>query len=396
MDYLNHIMKRNNKLSRRDFLKLSAMALGGLAFSKNGAALSAIHQDEIIQDDPYAPIFPENTPLGRVCLGGPGTPIPIRSEPHINAPTVRRAWFDEVFLWKQEVVTSDDYKDLFLINQRWVETPEGYIFADAIQPVKHVTHTPLAEFIELPDGSRGMWVEITTPYAPMDLIEPKEAHQYWIMDENNIYPRVHYSQVFWAFDIRTHPERGVTQYCLQQGKGSLPDVYWVDAAICSPLMPEDLAPIHPDVEEKSIVIRMRNQGISTLSCYEEDEEVFFTTVSPGRISAETGKSITPVGTHTPWRKLISMHYSADSEFNDFDIPGVGWNFGIEPNGVFIHSTYWHNAFGKLNSAGCINCRPEDAKWIWRWVEPQVEYNYPGFREWQGYGVSTPVRVESLG
>jgi len=396
LDYLNRNMKKIDRLSRREFLKYSAMALGGLAFSKPSATFSSINTDEIIQDDPLAPVFPENTPLGRVCVGGPGTPVTIRSEPYLNAPAVRRAWFDEVFEWKKQVVTRSDQINYNVINQRWVETSEGYIFADVLQPVKHITHTPLAELPQLPDGTRGMWVEISTPYAPMGLVKPKEAHQHWIRDENNIYPRVHYSQVFWAFDIRNHPESGVPQYCLKQGPGSLPDVYWVDAAVCSPITPEDIAPIHPDVEDKHIVVRIRTRGLSTLSCYEEDEEVFFTTVSTGRINEETGKSATPVGNHTPWRKLISMHYSADNEYNDFDIPAVGWNFGIEPNGVFIHSTYWHNAFGNMNSAGCINCRPEDAKWIWRWVDPQVTYDYPGFREWQGYGVSTPVQVEVLG
>ncbi len=396
MDYFNHNMNNKDKLSRREFLKTTAMAIGGLALSAGQTSHGFANRNITPQQDPLTPPFPENTLLGRVCVGGPGTPASIKSEPYIGAPTVRRAWFDEVFLWEKQVVTNSDQLNLNVINQRWVETPEGYIFADRLQPVKHVTHSPLAELPEMPDGSRGIWVEISTPYAPMDLIKPKEAHQHWIRDENNINPRVHYSQVFWAFDIRKHPERGVTQYCLRQGPGSLPDVYWVDAAVCSPITPEDIAPIHPDVEDKHIVIRIRDRGLSTLSCFEENEEVFFTTVSTGRVSEETGKTVTPVGTHTPWRKLISMHYSADNEFNDFDIPAVGWNFGIEPNGVFIHSTYWHNAFGNMNSAGCINCRPEDAKWIWRWVDPQITYGYPGFREWQGHGISTPVTVQELG
>ncbi|MFW5714001.1 MAG: twin-arginine translocation signal domain-containing protein, partial [Brevefilum sp.] len=230
-------MKHKDKLTRRDFLKYSAMALGGLAFSRRGAAFQAINTDDIILDDPLTPVFPENTPLGRVCVGGPGTPVSIKSEPYMSAPTVRRAWFDEVFLWKKQVVTRSDQINFNVLNQRWVETPEGYIFADVLQPVKHVKHSPLAEFPETAVGARGMWVEITTPFAPMDLIKPKEEHQHWIRDVNNIYPRVHYSQVFWAFDIRTHPERGVPQYCLKQGPGSLPDVYWVDAEICSPITP---------------------------------------------------------------------------------------------------------------------------------------------------------------
>ena len=389
-------MTSKKSLSRREFLKFSALALGGLAISGNRPAKVFSQSSQIITDDPYAPVFPENTPLGRLCVGGPGTPATIFSEPHINAPVVRRAWFDEVFQWKQQIVTKIEHTDFNAINQRWVETEEGYIYADRLQPVQHRTHIPLTQLPELSSGSRGMWVEITTPYSPMDLVKPKENHQWWIRNPDNIYPRVHYSQVFWAFDIRQHPTSGKTQYCLKQGEGSLPDVYWVDASICQPIMPEDIAPIHPDVEDKLIVVRIRDRGLSTLTCYEGNEEVFFARTSVGKTNPETGHSFTPEGMHTPWRKLIVLHYSQDNIFAGFDIPAVGWNFGIEPNGVYIHSTYWHNGFGNMNSAGCINLQPEDAKWVWRWVQPQVPYEFPGEDTWQGSGISTPVRVEYVG
>lgn len=396
MDYRNRNMKQKHQISRREFLKLTAIGLGGLVLSGRNPRSVLSQTSQIITDDPYAPTFPENIRLGRVCVGGPGTPIGIFSEPHMNAPQVRRSYFDEVFLWKKQVVTRAGNINFNAINQRWVETEEGYIYADVLQPVEHRINQALTQLPEQADGSRGMWIEISTPYSPMDLIKPKENHQWWIRDPNNIYPRVHYSQVFWAFDIRQRPVTNRTQYCLQQGPGSLPDAYWVDAAICEPIMPDSIEPIHPEVGDKLVVVRIRDRGLSTLTCYEGDQEVFFTTASVGRISEETGRSFTPLGTHTPWRKLVSMHYSADGQFNDFDIPGVGWNFGIEPNGVFIHSTYWHNGFGNLNSAGCINLRPEDAKWVWRWVEPQAPYGYPGLSEWQGAGISTRVRVEEVG
>jgi hypothetical protein len=385
-------MNEKNKLSRREFLKVSALALGGLALSGEKTGRVFANSRQIFQDDPLTPEFPVNKKLGRICVGGPGTPVWIKSEPDVNAPNVRRAWFDEVFEWKQEVVAKQI--DRNMINQRWVEMEDGYIYADDVQPVEHIPQTPLTELPEMSDGSRGMWTEITTPYAAMDLIKPKENHQYWIRKLEGFNPRVHFSQVFWAFDLRQHPTTGRPQYCLRQRVGALDDVYWVDATTCRLITPEELAPIHPDAEDKRIVVRMRGLGLQTLTCYEGREEVFFTTVATGGRNLETGKWITPVGKHTPWRKNVSMHYSANDEFNDFDLPGVAWNFGIEPNGVYIHSTYWHNAFGIMKSAGCINCRPQEAKWIWRWVEPHIAYD-PGDRTWAGFGVSTPVSVEAL-
>lgn len=46
------------------------------------------------------------------------------------------------------------------------------------------------------------------------------------------------------------------------------------------------------------------------------------------------------------------------------------------NGAAIHGTYWHNDYVTPKSAGCINVRPEDARWLFRWTLPEVPYS-PG-------------------
>jgi lipoprotein-anchoring transpeptidase ErfK/SrfK len=61
----------------------------------------------------------------------------------------------------------------------------------------------------------------------------------------------------------------------------------------------------------------------------------------------------------------------------YDLPGIGWTALFSGDGVAIHSTFWHNNFGgELMSHGCVNARPEDAKWIFRWSNPPVQYD-PG-------------------
>jgi hypothetical protein len=386
-------MNRKDKLSRREFLKYSALALGGLAMSGRIQGDVFARGSHALQHDPITPDFPVNQQLGRICVGEWGTRVPIRSEPFFDAPSVGSAWYDDVFEWQQEVVAKQ--VDRLRINQRWVETPDGYIYADDVQRVRHIPQEPLSELPQNPDGSRGMWVEITTPYIDINLTKPKENYQWWVRDPNVLYPRLHYSQVFWAFDIRQNPTTGRPQYLLMQKVGAFADNYWVDARVCRQITPEEIAPINPGVENKHILIQMRGLGLQTLTCYEGNEEVFFTTVTTGGRDFETGKWITPLGRHTPWRKNISMHYSQDGRYMPgFDLPGVAWNFGIEPDGVYIHSTYWHNAFGIMKSNGCINCRPEDAKWVWRWVEPEIPYQ-EGDSIWSGFGVSTPVTVEIL-
>ena len=384
-------MKRKQKLSRREFLKLSALAVGGLALSGGTTGRVFAEENEPLIQEVVADEFPVNQLLGRICSGEWGTRIPIKSEPFVDAPTVGTAWHDDVFVWKQEVVATQ--VDPTRVHQRWVETPEGYIYADDLQRVWHIPQTPLSELPEQADGSRGMWVEITTPFKNIDLTKPKADYQAWIRYEHMPFPRVYFSQVYWAFDIRQNPSTGKPQYLLMQKHGAWPDTYWVDADVCHYITPEEIAPIHPDADNKRIVVTMRGQGwhgLQTLTCYEGDEEVFFTTVTTGGYSA--GRLITPLGRHTPWRKNISMHYS---EYEQFDLPGVGWNYGIEPNGTYIHSTYWHNAFGIMKSNGCINCRPDDAKWIWRWVEPEIPYAIGDDLSIGGswFGKSTPVTVE---
>jgi lipoprotein-anchoring transpeptidase ErfK/SrfK len=128
----------------------------------------------------------------------------------------------------------------------------------------------------------------------------------------------------------------------------------------------------------------------TMACYEGDEEVFFSKVTTGGIGEE-GKWLTPLGTHTIWRKLVSTHMSAGPAVGNYDISGVAWTTLFDNNGAAVHSTYWHNNFGTARSHGCVNARPEDAKWVWRWTAPYVDY-YPGEKTIQGLNQSTKVEV----
>jgi lipoprotein-anchoring transpeptidase ErfK/SrfK len=56
----------------------------------------------------------------------------------------------------------------------------------------------------------------------------------------------------------------------------------------------------------------------------------------------------------------------------YDLPGIGWTTLFSGNGVAIHATFWHNNFGVPMSHGCVNAKPEDAKWIFRWTSPIVQ------------------------
>jgi len=374
-------MKPGDNLSRREFIKFLGLTLGGLALSGNSLDRVFAESGLLRNQQLVLPEFPLNTPLGRICSGDPGAHFPLKSEPYWDAPEVGAAWRDDVFEWKKEVIAKQ--LDPIRINQRWVETEAGYIYGEYVQKSKHIPQEPLLELPETPTGERGMWVEIVTPYTGMTFARPPS--QYWIRDVVN--PRLYYSQVFWAYDVRRNPENGKVEYLLRQLYGAYADAYWVDASVCRQITPEEIAPIHPDAEDKHVVVNLMYQ---TMACYEGDEEVFFAKVTTGGIGEE-GEWLTPLGTHTIWRKILSTHMSAGPAVGNYDISGVPWTTLFDNNGAAIHSTYWHNNFGTARSHGCVNARPEDAKWVWRWTAPHVDY-YPGEKTIQGLNQSTKVEV----
>jgi lipoprotein-anchoring transpeptidase ErfK/SrfK len=298
---------------------------------------------------------------------------------------VRRIYRDEVFEYKNELIaTSFDFNNY---NQRWVQMAEGYIYSPWVQKVKNKINKPLTSLPLDEKGSPGMWVEVTVPVAE---IKPTSlpADAFWIKDvmESSFTPKIYANSIYWATNVRQLDGR--SEYLLTERFGALPDTFWVDASACRPVTIEETAPIHPDVADKVVKVDLNFQ---TLSCFEGNREVYFCEISSGGRS-ETKGWATPEGTHIIWRKLISIHMSAGGLVG-FDTPGIGYTVLFDTNGAAIHSAYWHNYFGTPKSHGCVNCRHEDAKWIWRWTNPSVAY-YPGDLTVSGGANSTRVIVYS--
>lgn len=336
------MMSPGPQISRRKFLSNAFLTFGTLAFNR---ALPVIS-------------FPTSERLGRVNVGM----AEVKLRPDQDSPTVKPLYQDTVVPWLREVIGRRPYR----INQRWVETDDGYIWAPYLQPVKNLTNSPLKD---LPASSLGpgMWAEITVPFVDVTLGNPP-ARSPWL--QNTEVPRLYYSQVFWIDQVKTD-ESGKTMYRINERYG-YGDWLWADAAGFRPLTSEEITPIHPDVEEKKVIVDVTYQ---TMSCREGKEEVYFTQVSTGMKNDLFGNPVekwsTPLGTRPVWRKLISVHMTGGSTGGGYDLPGVSWTTLFEGNGVAIHSTYWHNNFGEPMSHGCVNSRPEDAKWVFRWTLPQV-------------------------
>ncbi|MBP1702882.1 MAG: hypothetical protein H6Q38_1989, partial [Chloroflexi bacterium] len=287
----------------------------------------------------------------------------VKLKPDIDSADVAVLPQDTVVPWLQEVVG----KRPLWNHQRFVETPDGYIYAANLQPVQNQPNKPLSS---LPSAG-GFWAEVTVPYVDLVLANPP-ARSPWL--KHTALPRLYYSQVMWVYEMRVDDEQQAW-YRIKEKYGTFGDIFWAAAEAFRPITAEEITPIHPQVEEKYVEVDLNKQ---TMSCYEGTSEVYFCTVSTGGKYDAQGKPsdkwATPVGRHTIWRKLLSVHMTGGTTGGGYDLPGIGYTTLFSGDGVAVHSTFWHNSYGIPRSHGCVNARPEDARWVFRWTMPEVPYD----------------------
>ena len=139
------------RINRRDALKVSVLGLGGFASHRflRGLAL---------------PEFPNADRLGRVT--SPKVELHIR--PDSSSQAIGTLYEDAVVPWLREVVGRHPYR----FNQRWVETPDGYLWSGTVQPVKNESNQPV-DHLPVTSLGEGMWVKVTVPWVDLFLVERK-------------------------------------------------------------------------------------------------------------------------------------------------------------------------------------------------------------------------------
>jgi hypothetical protein len=369
-------------VSRRDFLKLAGTGLGTFALNPLGRFSSS--QSPFIQ-------FPTGERLGRVSVYPDWFYTEIKAKPTPNSSTVRKINDDDVIEWVREVIGTDAFSIDTLVAQgpskTWVETPEGYIYGPHLQAVRNIANNPVAS---LPEGKSGFWAEVTVPYVDLNIDNPPfRTPSFRYISETGGVPRLYYSQVVWIDQIRAD-ETGRILYRWNEdfGRGyGYGDVFWADGAAFHMITEEEVSPINPDVDPAQKMI-VADTFYQTLSCFEGNTEVYFCKMSSGY-----GDFSTPIGTLAAWRKMISIHMSANTASDSgYDTAAVAWPTFISGEGVAIHAAFWHNYFGTRRSHGCINVLPEDAKWIFRWTTPYVSLEQTEMKmEWPNVGTQVIVK-----
>jgi lipoprotein-anchoring transpeptidase ErfK/SrfK len=347
-------------LSRRAFLKLSALTLGSLAFNPFPDS----------RDGYKYPTFS----IGRVTVDRRAA---IYEEPREHSGVVRWTLQDELL----NIYYSLTPPEGPAYNPVWYRVWGGYIHSSYIQSVKYRYNTPLSDIPE-----SGRLAEVTVPYAP--------AMSYNRYDGWQPQYLLYFQTTHWITGIDEGPDGGPWYKLTSEIDDYL--TYHVPATHLRPIPDEEITPISPDVpdEDKRIEVSLNNQY---LTAYEAGQPVFGTKISSGlegQIVPEGPR--TPTGQFNVTSKTPSKHMGgiqASGAPDSYILPGVPWTtFFIFETGVAFHGTFWHNNFGVTMSHGCINMRNKDAKWLFRWVTPTFDLPVNDRRSWDSRGYGTQVII----
>jgi len=338
-------------IGRRAFLKLAAAS----------AAATALR--------PVPPVGGDDGPgLARVST----TWIGAYAEPAFRSRRLHRLFRDELITLRGQVTADEGPRH----NPAWFRLDDGYVHSGNLQLVRWLPQTPS---LDLPET--GALFETSVPYTRTRR-QPDPA-------ADPIY-RLYYQSTHWVEKVVAGADG---RWWVQILDDVLYIRYYAPAEHFRRVLPEELAPISPDVPaaKKRIEVSLSRQE---LLAFEGDRLVLRTRISSGIPDArpkENGvPTITPDGVFhvtkkTPMRHMGDGHITSDLEA--YELPGVPWVSFFHETGVAFHGTYWHTDFGLPRSHGCVNMRPEEAKWLYRWTTPEADV---GDRLRLGYGTTVVV------
>jgi hypothetical protein len=323
-------------LNRRDFLKFGSLGMAAAALPK---------PISIAKQEP----FPEAEYLCRVSEDT----VRIHSRPHPDSSIVSYLRQDQVVEAKCQIVGQGYYSH----NHVWFETQQGFVWSSHAQPVRNQLNSIMDAI-----PAEGIWTEVTIPYVEgRSRPEPNAPIVY----------RIYYSMIL-NVDQRVEGSDGEIWYRVRDENNI---IVYAHGSSFRPIAAEEITPISPEVEDKVIRVNLLRQD---LSAYENGVEVYYCRIASGYAYYKDDERHwhTPVGSWYIWRKMVSRHMGGGDAVTGYDLAGVGWTLVFTGTGEAIHSTYWHNDYGAPRSSGCVNVRPEDGKWLYRWTTPVVEFR-PG-------------------
>jgi hypothetical protein len=352
-------MNMKSGISRKNFLKLGALALSTMAansfpVSPNETKYPVADIGRITKDT--VSIFREPTwPQGET-VG------------YLRRDTLKNLYYS---------LKPDDGPPY---NPVWYRIWEGYIHSAYVQRVSYHFNTPVNS---LPTS--GHLCEVTVPYT--------QIYQYSIENGWVARSRLYYLSTHWGVGVDEGPD-GTAWYRLYDELRE--DEYHVPASHVRIIPDEELSPISPEVpaHEKRIEVSISKQS---LVAYEGDKVVLSTRISSGINKQPDPNDVpwdTPRGRYNIQSKMPSKHMGiGDLASDGSDLPGVPWTqFFLSPPGNAFHGTYWHDNFGLQMSHGCVNMRTEESKWLFRWTTPIFNTPIENHGDWEQRGLGTLVII----
>ncbi|KAA3643996.1 MAG: L,D-transpeptidase [Chloroflexi bacterium] len=347
----------NTSLSRREFLKLSSAALGGLilpAFS------------------PPDPEWPGPSMLLRVATES----VSVFDEPDIEAETVGYRFQDTLLNVYYEVDA-----DTPVYNTKWYRVWGGFVHSAFVQPIQVRFSNKVPE-LEIEEGQLYL-AELTVPISQPYLFDKWQGWRPY--DAFKLY----YGTTHWIADIIEGPDLQAWYKIEDELYAGFN--YYVPAGELRIIPEDEWSPLSTDVpfEEKRVEVSLDDQVVTA---FEGKEVVLQTSVSTGIYTGRSTNGFpttTPKGHHNIYSKMPSKHMGTGGRASSDGrpLPGVPWTAFFAPGGYAFHGTYWHNNFGIPMSRGCVNMRNKDAKWLFRWLEPISEVTDV---ERTGYGTQVYV------
>jgi hypothetical protein len=347
----------SKSLSRRDFLQLSTVAMGSFALQP----LSF-----------WVPEIDGLNPIGvvRITVGD----TDIYEEPDVQSPIIGQLHRDQLIPIFEEI------KNLNLLPNapRWYRLRNGYLNSMYTQRVENRHLNESVPWVH-EDGTLG---EITVPYTRAFLNNPLYG---WLP----VY-RLYFQSVHWITGVDEGPDGKTWYQITDESDDNLR--YYVPQAHVRLITPEELTPISQEVpwENKRIEVSLLKQE---LKAFEYDQVVLHTLISsgiPGIGGSSPIPTSTPKGAYNIQVKMPSKHMG-EGRITDkiaaYELPGVPWVSFFIDTGVAFHGTFWHDNFGRRMSHGCVNMTMKDAKWLYRWALPEIQ-----FYEWEKRGFGTKVIV----
>ncbi len=263
----------------------------------------------------------------------------VRARPGVrpdNPPIDKLRQGTEVYIYEEATYNGEIWYrigDGRWVHSGWVRVLGAAPRASTASPLPT---SPRAEGMALPMG----WI-----VAPTLNVRAEPG----VRPDNPPIDQVHYKTVVPILEERT--VGGARWYRIGENRW----VYggWVGVARYKPRP----ASIRPD--ERWVGVCLKEQ---TLVAYEGDTPVFAALVATGLPQTPTVQGIFRTWLRLKWGKMSG---GSPTTGGYYYLEDVTWTMYFY-RGYALHTAYWHDAFGRPRSHGCVNMSPHDAWWVFNW------------------------------